>query len=96
MEGKLIVENPISSSTGAAFLLWTVAVYGEDGFDDFWRELKPTIHSVQAGWDTAYDAFLNGEAPMVVSYGLDTAYSVYYSTTPGTVRLSWRRGVMLR
>ncbi|HDD59620.1 MAG: thiamine ABC transporter substrate-binding protein [Thermoplasmata archaeon] len=76
--GKLIVENPISSSTGAAFLLWTVAVYGGDGFDDFWRDLKPTVHSVQAGWDTAYEAFLNGEAPMVVSYSLDTAYSVYY------------------
>ncbi|MCD6383859.1 MAG: thiamine ABC transporter substrate-binding protein [Thermoplasmata archaeon] len=76
--GKLIIENPLSSSTGASFLLWTVAAFGKEGFDDYWRELKPTVHSVHQGWDTAYEAFENGEAPMVVSYALDTAWSVYY------------------
>jgi hypothetical protein len=36
----LVVENPATSSTGLAFLMATVAAYGEDGYLDYWSKLK--------------------------------------------------------
>ena len=38
-KGLLVVEDPSTSSPGLAFLLATIARYG-DGFQDFWRQLK--------------------------------------------------------
>ncbi|MCL4255659.1 MAG: thiamine ABC transporter substrate-binding protein, partial [Anaerolineae bacterium] len=41
-EGMLVVQNPASSSPGLAFLLATIAVFGEEGdytYLDFWSDL---------------------------------------------------------
>ncbi|MCD6442785.1 MAG: thiamine ABC transporter substrate-binding protein [Thermotogae bacterium] len=79
---SIIIEDPRTSSTGRAFLIWTVAVFGGDGFVDFWRKLKPNILTVTAGWDEAFQLFEAGEAPMMVSYATDGAYSYYaYKST---------------
>jgi len=68
----LVVENPATSSTGLAFMLATVAHYG-DSFTDYWRALKDNGVVVVDGWETAY--FTNfsassgrGSQPLVVSY----------------------------
>jgi len=41
-EGKLVVENPGTSSPGLAFLLATIAAYGEDGWRITGRACGPT------------------------------------------------------
>ena len=74
---KLVVEDPRTSSTGLAFLLWTISVYHED-FKEYWRELKKNILTVTAGWDEAFEMLESGEADMMVSYATDEAYSYYY------------------
>ena len=38
--GLLVVENPATSSPGLAFLMATVAHFGESGYLDFWRSLR--------------------------------------------------------
>ena len=41
--GKLVVENPATSSPGLAFLIATVAYFGEDGlytYRDFWADMR--------------------------------------------------------
>ncbi|SHE42331.1 thiamine transport system substrate-binding protein [Marinitoga hydrogenitolerans DSM 16785] len=74
---KLIIQDPRTSSTGQAFLLWTIAVYKEQ-WKDFWKRLKPAILTVTPGWSEAFAKFESGEAPMMVSYATDGAYSYYY------------------
>jgi thiamine transport system substrate-binding protein len=37
--GLLVVQHPGSSSPGMAFLLSTIATFGEDGWQDYWRDL---------------------------------------------------------
>src|SRR5829696_2495793 len=51
--GLLVVENPATSSTGLAFLLATVAHFG-DSFTDYWQALKENEIVVVDGWETAY------------------------------------------
>jgi thiamine transport system substrate-binding protein len=77
---RIILQDPRTSSPGLGFLLWTVAVYG-DGYNGFWKRLRPNILTVTEGWDTAYGLFTSGEAPMVLSYTTSPAYHVEYEGT---------------
>lgn len=89
LRGKIIVTDPRTSSPGLSFLLWTIAHYGE-GWIAFWQRLLPNLLTITKGWSEAYDLFLAGEAPIVLSYSTDTAYSYiehgslrYRVITPG-------------
>lgn len=89
LKGKIIVTDPRTSSPGLSFLLWTIAHYGE-GWLAFWQRLIPNLLTITKGWSEAYDLFLAGEAPLVLSYSTDTAYSYiehgslrYRVITPG-------------
>lgn len=78
---SLIVEDPRTSSPGLSFMLWTVAAYGDD-FDDYWRDIDNSILTVAPSWNTAYyGMFMEGEAPMVVSYSSSPAYHLEYEDT---------------
>ena len=83
----LVVENPATSSTGLAFLLATVAHFGEDGYLDYWGDLKANDVVVVDGWETAYYTNFSassgkGSQPMVVSYGTSPAAEVIFADPP--------------
>lgn len=82
-EGLLVVENPASSSPGLAFLLTTISVFGEDGYLDYWQQLRDNDVLVVDSWDTAYyGEFRAGTRPIVVSYATSPAAEVYFSEEP--------------
>ena len=61
-KGLLVVENPATSSPGLAFLLATVAHFGEKGWRNYWDKLRANDVQVVAGWEQAYNgAFTAGE-----------------------------------
>jgi thiamine transport system substrate-binding protein len=85
-EGLLVVENPATSSPGLAFLLATVAHFG-DSFTEYWQALKENGLVVVDGWETAYYTNFSGSSgrgpqPMVVSYGTSPAAEVIFAETP--------------
>ncbi|MDH3517603.1 MAG: thiamine ABC transporter substrate-binding protein [Acidimicrobiia bacterium] len=83
--GQLVVENPATSSPGLAFLLATIARYGEDGWQDYWRSLVANGVKVAPDWDTAYYADFTrwgGDRPLVVSYASSPPAEVVFSETP--------------
>ena len=51
---QFVTENPETSSPGFAFLLATIAKYGEDGWENYWTSLVDNDLSVTAGWSDAY------------------------------------------
>ncbi len=89
LKGNIVLQDPRTSSPGLSFLLWTIAHFG-DGWTDFWRELLPNVLTVTKGWTESFEMFEAGEAPIVVSYATDEAYSYivhgdlrYRVLTPG-------------
>ena len=86
-KGKLIVENPATSSPGLAFLLTTIAVFGEEGdytYLDFWRDLRANDVFVAEGWEDAYYGQFSGSSgdgdrPIVVSYATSPAAEVFFA-----------------
>lgn len=79
--GKIILTNPLTSSPGQIFLLTTVALFGEDGYLDYWRALRQNVLTITASWDEAYGMYTAGEAPIVLSYGTSPAYHILYEGT---------------
>lgn len=84
--GLTVVENPATSTPGLAFLLATIAHFGEAGYLDYWRALADNGVLVVDGWNEAYyGAFTvggGGDRPIVVSYASSPAAEVYYAETP--------------
>ncbi len=70
---KLVMMDPRTSTPGAGFLAWTIAVYG-DRYLDYWKRLRPNILTLAPGWDAGYALFTAGEAPLVISYTTSPAY----------------------
>ncbi len=69
----LVVEAANSSSPGLAFLLATVAAYGDGGWQDYWRQLVDNGVAISASWSDAYYVEFSGpssegDRPLVVSY----------------------------
>ncbi|RDI96072.1 thiamine ABC transporter substrate-binding protein [Meiothermus sp. QL-1] len=78
----LVVQNPATSSPGLAFLLATVASFGEEGYLEFWEELRKNGVRVVSGWSEAYYTHFTragGDRPLVVSYSTSPAAELYYS-----------------
>jgi thiamine transport system substrate-binding protein len=86
----LVVENPATSSPGLAFLLATIARFGEDGpypWRDYWADLRANGIEVRQGWEEAYyGAFSGGsgggDRPLVVSYASSPPAEVIFATEP--------------
>ncbi len=80
-KGRLILENPQTSSTGLAFLDWTIAANGNSLNTTFWSILAGNA-KITDGWDSAFEMFESGEGDIMVSYATDPAYYVeYYGDT---------------
>lgn len=80
----LVVQNPATSSPGLAFLLATVAEFGEEGeytYADYWADLIANETLVTPGWSEAYFGYFtagseDGTYPLVVSYASSPPFTV--------------------
>ncbi len=86
----LVVENPETSSPGLAFLLSTVARFGEDRWADYWKSLRANGVKVVDGWTQAYEDEYSGAGkgsrPLVVSYASSPPAEVVYAADPATAK----------
>ena len=83
----LVVQNPAASSPGLAFLIATIAVFGEDGdytYLDYWADLTANGVLVVDGWSEAYysefTATGEGTYPLVVSYASSPPAEVFFAS----------------
>ncbi len=90
-KGKLVVENPATSSPGLAFLLATIDRFGEtdSAWQNYWQSLRDNDVLVVNDWDTAYYTSFSGGAgegdrPIVVSYATSPAAEVVFADPPVT------------
>ncbi len=84
--GLLAVQDPSKSSPGLAFLLGTVDRFGEQGWQEYWSDLRANDVAVTSGWtDAYYGAFTvggGGDRPLVVSYASSPPAEVFFAETP--------------
>lgn len=78
---QTVLLDPTASSTGASFLVGTVAAFGEDGYVDYWQSLLDNGARIEQGWSDAYYGQFtqggeSGTKPIVVSYASSPAFTL--------------------
>jgi thiamine transport system substrate-binding protein len=88
----LVVQSPVGSSPGLAFLLGTISSFGEQGWQAYWEQLRANGVRVAPSWDDAYYndyTVSGGDRPLVVSYASSPPAEVVFSegarTEPASV-----------
>ncbi|MCU1346743.1 MAG: putative transporter substrate binding protein [Acidimicrobiia bacterium] len=87
-KGLLVAMDPTTSSPGRAFLFATIARYGADGWQDYWKKLRTNGVTISSGWQDAYDgeytASSNGKGkhPLMVSYATSPPAEIVYASEP--------------
>ena len=86
----LVVQDPATSSPGLAFMLATIATYGDD-WTDYWSRLDANGVKVAASWTDAYEGSFtrgSGDRPLVVSYATSPPAEIVYAADPKPERPS--------
>jgi thiamine transport system substrate-binding protein len=82
----LVVQNPAASSPGLAFLMATVAEFGDEEWVEYWQDLVANGVEVVDGWTEAYYERFSGAGdgpkPLVVSYGSSPPAEVLFADPP--------------
>lgn len=73
---KIVIQDPRTSISGLALVLWVQAVYGDEA-QMAWEKLAPKILTVTKDWSASYGLFTDGEADMVLSYTTSPAYHMF-------------------
>jgi thiamine transport system substrate-binding protein len=86
-KGLLVVENPATSSPGLAFVMATIAHFGQDKYLEYWKGLRANGVFVANDWESAYYTYFSGSSgkgaqPMVVSYSSSPAAEVVFAKEP--------------
>ena len=86
MRDLLVVPSPLTSSPGLAFLLGTIAEFG-DGWEPYWQQLRDNGVLVVDGWTEAYTVEFSGSSgagtrPIVVSYATSPPAEVLFADPP--------------
>jgi thiamine transport system substrate-binding protein len=89
-DGLFVTPSALSSSPGLAFLMATVAEFGDD-WPDYWRDLLANGTRIVDGWsDAYYTDFTQGGAggtrPIVLSYDSSPAFTVPKGSDESTTR----------
>lgn len=76
-----VVPDPVTSSPGLAFVLATIGRFGEDGWLDYWADLRDNGLQVADGWSEAYYTDFSGGGgegprPVVLSYASSPPFTV--------------------
>ena len=84
--GLTVIPSAVTSSTGLAFLLASIAEFG-DGWQDWWRQLLANEALIVDGWTRAYTVEFSGSSgagdyPIVVSYGTSPPAEVLFADPP--------------
>ncbi|MBE02401.1 thiamine ABC transporter substrate binding subunit [Marinobacter lutaoensis] len=78
---KIIIQDPRTSTPGLGLLLWMRSVYGDQAGEK-WQALKSKILTTTKSWSDGYfSLFMNGEAPMILSYSTSPAYHMAIDKT---------------
>lgn len=91
---QIILEQPGLSSPGTQLLLWSHLALGENA-QSFWEGMNTSTLTVTPDWSTAYySMFLEGEAPIVLSYLTSPAYHIDQEATDRYKAISISEGYL--
>ena len=82
-DGSFVTQNPETSAPGMGFLLASIAVFGEDGWEQYWKGLRENDIEIRSGWTEAYyEDFYSKERNIVTSYATSPIAEYIFADPP--------------
>ncbi|MBO3763048.1 MAG: thiamine ABC transporter substrate-binding protein [Thermoproteota archaeon] len=95
-KGLVFYQDPTTSGTGLAFLVWVLSVKGETEGFSFLKKLEGNIKFHPSGWSSSINALKIGEVAIGSMFSTDVGYSeVPNLTTTAEVGFVYREGIAL-
>ncbi|MCK7545758.1 thiamine ABC transporter substrate binding subunit [Marinobacter bryozoorum] len=95
-ELKIIIQDPRTSTPGLGLLLWMKHVFGDQA-DERWQQLQGKVLTTTQSWSDGYfSLFMNGEAPMILSYSTSPAYHMAVDKTDRYQAIPFEEGHYLQ
>jgi thiamine transport system substrate-binding protein len=73
-KNSVALQDPALSSPGLQFVYWLYALSTDESFVQFFKALRPKIHSISAKWADSYSVFQSGHARGVFTYITSLVY----------------------
>ena len=94
-KGLFVTPGATTSSPGLAFLIATIVAKGDDGWQDYWKQLMANGAKITSGWTDAYEVDFtagggNGDRPIVTSYSSSPPFTIPDGGTTPTTSASAR------
>lgn len=70
---QVVIQDPRTSSTGLAAVLWIKEIYG-DRSSEIWQKLKKKIHLISRTWGESYSLFAYGQGDLVITNSTSPVY----------------------
>ena len=81
--GSFVTQNPETSAPGMGFLLASIAVFGEDGWEQYWKDLRENDIEIRSGWtESYYEDFYSKERNIVTSYATSPIAEYIFADPP--------------
>jgi len=65
---QLAVADPTKSAIGRAVMFWTIALFGNDGFKQFWQSIKKNISINQDTWNETLQSLESQQCGMTFGF----------------------------
>lgn len=71
---QIAICDPMVSGLGRATLLWSVALFGPDGYEYMWQSLRKNIYKTYSNQSEALEALKKGECSLMIGYNTTSAF----------------------
>lgn len=71
---EIALCDPFKSGLGRSQLYWSLALYGESGYEHFWTSLRKNVHKVYPDAGSALEALRKGECGILLGFNSSPAW----------------------
>jgi thiamine transport system substrate-binding protein len=79
---QLVVSDPNFSGIGRAVLLWSLALFGNDGYQQFWKSIKKNIYASKETWQEVISTLQSRQCGMAFGFTSTPAWLLETQTDP--------------
>ncbi len=73
---QIAICDPRNSGIGRASLYWTIALFGNDGYQQFWKSIKKNVYASKDTWQEALQAVNSQDCSMTFGFTSTPAWII--------------------
>jgi len=85
---QIVICDPRNSGIGRAALYWTIALFGNDGYQQFWKSIKKNIYTGKDTWQDALQTLNSQACGMAIGFTTTPAWILETQTNPVPIKAS--------